>query len=43
MRIFLPVARGNLRNGPWQDEGDCRGLPWTQGYARSRDGPRMCV
>jgi len=43
MHVPPPDARGNLRNDPWQDEGDCRGLPWTQGYARSRDGPRMCV
>lgn len=43
MHISLPDARGNLRNGPYKDEGDRRGLPWKEGYARGRDGPRMCV
>jgi len=43
MHISLPDARGNLRNGPCQDEGDRRGLPRKEGDTRGRDGPRMCV
>jgi hypothetical protein len=41
--LFITDPRGDFGNCPYQDEGNCRGLPWKEGYPRSRDGPGLYV